>query len=469
MKNKTHFSRVSGLLALIMMASFLPIYSMATVEQPEYIVSDNHKILGGTNLLVIEQWDHGTTGREMMPDKTELILLEHDTMVDNVVMLDEDYLFGGLNFDGIYNIAVKNIEGYTTKIMPFQDTFMEVSSGTQVAYNGQNFIAIGDSNYVVVKLTDHGEHEFLVWKSEIPSAFQQRDFIFTFARSEYAAADGFDTMNLDNTIFIGGNGATFEGLTFADGAIAFAENGTWTQFIYGDYHDAGKQVEIVRTRIGLEQPEEPSQPETPEEPGDSLKHNIVVKKTVEGQGVAVETLPKDFAITLQNGEQTITLTVDRAITKDNKTVKWQVNDLPAGKYTVTESGYEIDGYQCTATVPTEEVDVQSNGIQILLNNRYDLKSSDTEDSGGGDDEAELPNEDIPLAPKPDLPDSGNDGSKPGTDGELGNIGDDVIILPNDMPKSDLPATGTTPVINMWTNSMLLGMILTAGAAITLKK
>ena len=83
---------------------------------------------------------------------------------------------------------------------------------------------------------------------------------------------------------------------------------------------------------------------------------LKVTKEVQGENLTLDNLPDGFKITVTAGEgqEPIDLTLNGTnytATKDeaNTTATWTIPDLPAGEYTVSETGEKLKNYTCEAT------------------------------------------------------------------------------------------------------------------------
>ncbi len=99
--------------------------------------------------------------------------------------------------------------------------------------------------------------------------------------------------------------------------------------------------------------------------------SLIITKAFTGlTGEQIESLT-DFTITVKNSddETVATLTLDDA--DEGSAYTWTVNDLPADTYTVTESGYEVEGYEVVVTGSGESAEVVWGGeAKTELENDY---------------------------------------------------------------------------------------------------
>ena len=96
---------------------------------------------------------------------------------------------------------------------------------------------------------------------------------------------------------------------------------------------------------------------------------LTVTKMVNG----LETLPDGFTITVSSEKLTsdIVMDVDDATKGDSSTYTWTINNLAPGEYTVTESGYEVEGYNVTADGPETATVVAGQTVTAELTNTYE--------------------------------------------------------------------------------------------------
>lgn len=78
---------------------------------------------------------------------------------------------------------------------------------------------------------------------------------------------------------------------------------------------------------------------------------LTITKKVEGDGLTVDRLPENFQITVKDAQDNIkgTLTKTEEAKKADDTLTWTISGLPAGEYTVSETGETLENYTCEAT------------------------------------------------------------------------------------------------------------------------
>ncbi len=114
------------------------------------------------------------------------------------------------------------------------------------------------------------------------------------------------------------------------------------------------------------------------------KGSLTITKTFTGlSDEQIENLT-GFTLTVTNsdGDTVATLTLDD--TDDDSSYTWTVSDLPADTYTVTESGYSLDGYEVIAKSGTVEV---TDGSDVSVNDEL---------AWGGEDTVEFTNDYIEV-------------------------------------------------------------------------
>ena len=97
---------------------------------------------------------------------------------------------------------------------------------------------------------------------------------------------------------------------------------------------------------------------------------LKVTKTVEG----LDALPDGFTITVTSDKLTddIVMTDDEATRGENNTYTWTINNLTPGTYTVTESNYDVEGYNTDfATETTTATVVAGETAPAVLTNTYE--------------------------------------------------------------------------------------------------
>lgn len=467
----------AALVLVSILVTMLPMAGMAV----DVLDTDNLKPLGGTQLTVNKTWEHGENIEENRPKSYTVALLENGVETGQVAQLNAqnnwNHTFTHLNSDRIYNLRMEQVAGYATKAGMFEEILLQVESGERITHNSQLTFDISDSSYVVAKLTGKSEEDFLVWTTLPLSVQEQREFTESFTTNH--GQGGFGKLSADNTRFADGNGAIYPGVTVEDGTIYFDDPSVWAQFVHGVYTTGGKQVTLYSTATGKpEQPEQPEQPEKPEQPEGG--YDITVKKTVVGDGITLQSLPKDFQIKLEAAGHLITLTLGKnadnigMIARDEKTVIWQIRNVPAGEYLVSEAQFVVAEYTCAQEMPQQPVLIDNSNIMISITNTY----TPIETEGGQPDDGDQPDDegqpdgggedtDIPeqLPPTGGMPDDGTDGDNSDSDTDIpevevptapapdfGEEEEDLgILFPDpDVPLGNLPMTGTMPAgANLW--------------------
>lgn len=90
---------------------------------------------------------------------------------------------------------------------------------------------------------------------------------------------------------------------------------------------------------------------------EEIKGTLTVTKTF--SGLENNEQPTNFAITVENedGETVATLGLSSdGVEVDGTTYTWTINELSLGTYTVSESGYDVEGYAFDEDESTTSVD-----------------------------------------------------------------------------------------------------------------
>lgn len=96
---------------------------------------------------------------------------------------------------------------------------------------------------------------------------------------------------------------------------------------------------------------------------------IYVKKTF--VGIEASQIPEEFKISVTGNGKTyeLTLATKDAVSSDGLTYTWKLEGLPAGEYTVTESGEQIDNYEVVTEGIGESVTTKEAAIAFELSDK----------------------------------------------------------------------------------------------------
>ena len=77
---------------------------------------------------------------------------------------------------------------------------------------------------------------------------------------------------------------------------------------------------------------------------------LKVTKEVQGEDLTLKNLSKEFKITVKGpNNYNKSFSLPETVGDSDKTVTWTISDLPAGEYTVSETGEKLENYTCKAT------------------------------------------------------------------------------------------------------------------------
>ncbi len=105
------------------------------------------------------------------------------------------------------------------------------------------------------------------------------------------------------------------------------------------------------------------------------KGSLSISKTFTGLTEDQIASLTDFTITVTNSDGDTVATLTLVDADEGSSYTWTISDLVADTYTVTESGYSIDGYEVIAK--SGEVELKTDGTDASMNDELDWGDEDT--------------------------------------------------------------------------------------------